>query len=162
VNEHRYLVQKQDIENMDGLQKIHFLNPNAQCTHRSLGDLTGLTGFGFHLMEVQPGYDTTEFHFHYNEDECVYVLSGEGTAQVGDEVFSISEGDFLGYRKGGSAHTIKNTGSEALRCIVVGQRLDSDVVDYPAKEKRIFRTQGLKWKVVNLSDIEDRPIVTKP
>lgn len=161
MTELKYLVKKQDIEKSDKQQKVHFLNSNAQCTHRSLGDLTGLTGFGFHIMEVQPGHDTTEFHFHYNEDECVYVLSGEGRAQIGDDVFTVSEGDFMGYRKGGLAHTIKNVGPDVLRCIVVGQRLDSDVVDYPEKGKRIFRTQGLKWKVANISDLEDRPVIKK-
>ncbi len=108
---------------------------------------------------MQPGYESTEHHCHYNEDECVYVLSGEGVAKVGDEFFPVSAGDFLGYRKGGKAHSLKNTGSTVLNCIVVGQRCESDVVDYPGQEKRIFRTRGLSWKVVDLSNVEDRPIV---
>ena len=85
------------------------------------------------------------------------MLSGEGIATIGDESMTISEGDFLGYRKGGLAHTIKNTGSHVLRCIVVGQRLESDAADYPEQEKRIFRASGLSWKVVDLSDVDDRP-----
>lgn len=157
--EEKYILKKEDIEKNDGLRKTHFLNSNAQCINKCIGDIVGLTGFGFHIMEVQPGYDSTEHHFHYNEDECVYVLSGEGTATVGEEVFSVSEGDFLGYRKGGLAHSLKNTGTSVLKCIVVGQRLESDVVDYPNQEKRIFRSKGLSWKVVDFSNVADRPVI---
>ena len=111
-------------------------------------------------MKVQPGHDSTEHHFHYNEDECVYILSGQGTAIIGDERFSVSEGDLLGYRKGGMAHSLKNTGVKVLKCIVVGQRLESDVVDYPNQRKRIFRASELSWKVDDFADINDRPTVT--
>ena len=155
----KYILKKEDIEKNEAKKKQHFLNDNAQCANKSLGDSVGLTGFGFHIMEVQPGHDSTEHHFHYNEDECVYILSGQGTAFVGEESYSVSEGDFLGYRKGGLAHSLTNTGASVLKCIVVGQRLESDVVDYPNQGKRIFRSRGLSWKVVDFADINDRPIV---
>jgi uncharacterized cupin superfamily protein len=155
------LIKKDTIEAMDGQQKEHFLNSNARCVNKSLGDLAGITGFGFHITEIQPNRDSTEYHFHYNEDECVYILSGQGTAQIGDETAQVSKGDFLGYRKGGPAHTIRNTGSEVLKCIVVGQRLETDVVDYPKQEKRIFRAKGLKWQVVDFADLDDRPVPSK-
>ena len=103
-------MKKEEIENNEGISKTHFLNSNAQCINKSLGDIVGLTGFGFHIMEVQPGKDSTEHHFHYNEDECIYVLSGEGIAKIGDDYFPVSEGDFLGYRKGGMPHSIKKYG----------------------------------------------------
>lgn len=161
MSDDTYLVTKAQIAAMAGQPKAHFLNENARSTNKSLGDLTGLTGFGFHIHEVEPGRDTTEHHLHYGEDECVYVLSGEGTAQVGDESFAVSEGDFLGYRKGGKAHSITNTGSTPLRCIVVGERAPSDTVDYPAQGKRMFRAPGLAWKVADFDDLEDRPVPPK-
>lgn len=157
MTDERYLVSAAEIEQMDGQRKTHFLEPKAQCINKSLGDLTGLTGFGFHLMEVQPGQMSTEPHVHYREDECVFILSGEGTAQVGAETFAVSAGDFLGYRKGGLPHGITNTGTEVLRCIVVGERGDTDIVDYPGQAKRMFRTKGLDWNVVDIADISDRP-----
>jgi uncharacterized cupin superfamily protein len=156
-----YVLKASDISAMDATPKNHAMNPNAQCMNRSLSEATGMTGLGFHIIEVQPERDSTEFHMHYNEDECVYILEGTGTAQVGDDIFEVGAGDFLGYRKGGLAHTIKNTGSTVLKCIVAGQRLESDVVDYPNAGKRIYRTTGLPWKVVDFADTQDRP-VAKP
>ncbi len=149
-----YIVSKAEIDTMPGLEKTHFLNPNARRVNKSLGDLTGLTGLGFHIIEVEPGCETTEFHVHHHEDECVYILSGSATSVIGDEEHAVGAGDFIGYRAGGLAHSIRNTGTETLRCIVVGQRLAHDVGDYPDKRKRIFRNAGVEWNVVDHDHIE--------
>jgi len=153
--DNKYLVTKREIDAMEGLRKTHFLNPNAQRINKSLGDLVGLTGIGFHIIEVAPGHDTTEHHMHHHEDECVFVLQGVGTAYTGEETTRIGPGDFIGYRKGGAAHHISNTGTETLRCIVVGERLAHDVGDYPALGKRVYRNAGMKWNVVDHSDITE-------
>ena len=65
-----YLIKRDAIESMQGLAKTHFLNHKAQRTNKSLGDLTGLTGFGFHIIEVPPGALSTECHVHQFEDEA--------------------------------------------------------------------------------------------
>nr|WP_281493974.1 cupin domain-containing protein [Jannaschia sp. S6380] len=106
------------------------------------------------MIEVAPGDLTTEYHLHHHEDECVYVLDGEGTARIGAEFHAIGPGDFLGYRKGGLAHAIENTGAVPLRCLVIGARLPHDVGDYPDRGKRILRQAGLPWNLVDHDAIE--------
>ncbi len=145
---------------MQGLDKIHFLNPNARRRNKSLGDLTGLSAIGFHIIEVQPGHDSTEQHVHFHEEECLYVLEGEAQATIGDETHVIRAGDFVGYRAGGAAHKLTNTGSAVLRCIVVGQRLEHDVADYTELGKRLFRNSGLAWNLVDISNIAE-PVAGK-
>lgn len=156
MSDETYLLTAEDIAAMEGLAKTHFLNPNAQRTNKSLGDATGLTGLGIHLIEVEPGRDTTETHVHHHEDEAVFVLSGTATAQIGDDSVDIGPGDFIGYRKGGLPHNIRNTGSETFRCLVIGQRLDQDVADYTEQGKRIYRNAGLAW------DLADHDALTHP
>ena len=150
------LVTREEIAAMPGLHKVHFLNPAAVRINKSLGDLTGLTGLGFHLIEVEPGHETTEHHMHHHEDECVFILSGEALALIGDRSCPVKAGDFLGYRKGGLAHSIRNTGSETLVCLVAGERLAHDVGDYPRVGKRIFRNAGMAWNLV------DHAAITQP
>lgn len=150
-----YLVPRAEIDAMAGLRKAHFLNPGARRINKSLGDLAGLTGFGFHIIEVDPGDETTEHHVHHHEDECVYVLSGTATAVIGDEEHPVGPGDFIGYRKGGLAHSIRNTGPETLRCVVVGERLAHDVGDYPRRGKRLYRNAGLEWNLVDHAAIQN-------
>ena len=137
-----------------GSLRTHFLNENAIRLDKSLGDLAGLKNLGFHIIEVEPGYESTEFHFHHNEEECCYVLSGEATITIGKEEYLVGTGDFVGYPAEGEAHTMKNTGESTLICIIAGQRLESDIVDYPNLNKRLY-CHGEKCDLVNIGDIVD-------
>lgn len=150
----KYIVTRDEVADFEGLEKSHFLNKNAVRRNKSLGDLTGLKNIGFHIIEVEPGFETTEFHVHYYEEECLYILDGEAEARIGSETYQVSTGDFVGYRAGGEAHALKNTGTGVLRCIVTGQRLDHDVADYPDLNKRVFRNKDQEWNLVDIDEIE--------
>lgn len=76
------------------------------------------------------------------------MLSGTGEAEIGEHRVPVKAGDFLGYRKGGAAHTIHATGTQTLRCLVIGQRPDHDVADCPRKARRPYRNAGLPWDLV--------------
>lgn len=151
----QYIVTKADIDAYAGLEKAHFLNANARRVNKSLGDLTGLSGIGFHIIEVQPGFESTELHVHYYEEECVYILEGQAEATIGEKIYPVQAGDFIGYRAGGEPHKLINTGNAVLKCIVVGQRLDHDVADYPALNKRIYRNKGRQWNLVDRDRISE-------
>jgi uncharacterized cupin superfamily protein len=148
-----YVLTKTTIETMQGLQKTHFLNNRAKRVNKSLGDLTGLKGIGFHLIEVPSQCFSTEYHVHQYEEECTYILEGNATVFIGEAEYQVGPGDFIGYRAGGLAHTMFNSGSQPLKCIVVGQRLDHDVTDYPELRKRLFRNAGAPWQLVDLDNI---------
>ncbi len=79
---------------------------------------------------------------------------------IGKGTFVVSTGDFITYRAGGKAHKLINTGSPALKYIVVGQRLDHDVADYPALNNRIYRNREIPWNLVNMDDITE-PVAGK-
>ena len=113
-----------------------------------------MSNLGFHIIEVMPGHESTEYHAHHFEDECVYVLSGKATVTINEIDYEISERDFVGYPAGGLPHTMKNIGLEVLRCIVTGQRLTRDVVDYPRLGKRLYR-YGQSNDLVNTSGISN-------
>lgn len=149
----KYLLRAEEIAAFAGTDKAHFLNKSAKRNNKSLGDLTGITGFGFHIIEVPPGHESTEYHKHYHEDECTYVLSGNGIVTIGDENMDIGPGDFIGYRSNGLPHTMKAVGHEKLVCIVVGERRAHDVGEYPRLGKRIYRQAGLPWNLVDIASI---------
>jgi len=156
----KYILTRQDIADYEGIDKTHFLNDNARRNNKSLGDLTGLSCFGFHIIEVPPGNYSTELHRHYHEDECVYILEGQAEATIGDDRFQVGAGDFIGYRAGGLAHTLFNNGDTPLKCIVVGARLDHDTAEYSALRKRIYRNKGLPWNLVDFDNIRE-PVAGK-
>ena len=156
----KYIIRKQEIEAMAGLAKTHFLNQNAQRINKSLGDLVGLKNLGFHIIEVMPGNESTEYHLHHMEDECVYILSVNATVTIDETDYEVSTGDFIGYPAGGLPHTMKNTGSEVLRCIIVGQRLAYDIGDYPRLSKRLYRN-GQTSDLVDISNMTNPKVGKK-
>ena len=138
---------------MEGVRRVHNLNPSAIRIDKSLGDEVGLKNIGIHLISIAPGDKSTELHTHRYEEEAIYVLSGRGTEVIGDQTYKIGPGDFIGFPGGGAAHETLNDGAEALVCLVIGQRLAQDVVDYPRKGKRLFRNSGER-NLVDHSNIE--------
>lgn len=147
-----YLLRAEQIAAMAGIDKVHFLDQGARRLNRSLGDATGLTGIGIHLIEVQPGDASTAHHFHHHEDEAVYVLSGHAIATIGGADFPVGPGDFLGCRKGGLPHSLRNTGAQVLRCLVIGERLAHDICDYPSLGKRLYRDAHLPSRLEAIED----------
>lgn len=146
------LLKAEAIDAMAAESKVHFLNPDAVRVTKSLGDATGLTQMGVHLVTLMPGRASGEYHRHWYEEECVYVLSGQGEAEIDDKKYPIGAGDFLGFPRDGVAHGITNTGAEPLVCLVAGLRLEQDVCDYPRKNKRLYINGG-REDLVDLGDI---------
>ena len=127
---------------LEGVRRVHTLNSAAIRMDKSLGDEVGLKNIGIHLISIAPGDKSTEFHTHKYEEEAIFVLSGRGTEIVGETKQKIGPGDFIGFPAGGDAHETINDGTEPLVCLVIGQRLPQDVVDYPRKGKRLYRNSG--------------------
>lgn len=150
----KLLLKAADIEKMPGERKVHFLNPNAVRINKSLGDAIGLSHIGVHIIHVEPGRDTTEYHKHHYEEECVYVISGKGTLVIEGEVYPFEAGDFVGFPRNTAAHGIVNDGEDTLVCLVMGQRLRQDVSDYPRLKKRLYRNDG-DWDLVDMQHISD-------
>ena len=95
-------------------------------------------------------------YLHICEEECIYILEGTGTARIGDTVLQVEAGDFIAYPAGGEAHDLCKTGSSILKCIIVGQRLDFDIVDYPEQARRLDRANGEKGDLVDMAVIVPR------
>lgn len=149
----KQFVTRTEIAKMAGDAKTHFLNPEARRQQKSLGDVAGLTKLGFHLIEVPIGSVSGEFHRHYCEEECVFILEGTGTARIGESIMQVEAGDFIAYPAGSEAHDLRNTGSVTLKYIIAGQRLDYDITDYPERGKRLYRAKGRDWDLLDLAMI---------
>lgn len=122
--------------------------------NKSLGDAVGLSHIGVHMIYVEPGRDSSEYHLHHYEEESIYVLSGSATAIIGGDRYKIGPGDFIGLPRNCVAHNVINDGEQTLICLVMGQRLAQDVSDYPDHGKRLYRNGG-EWNLVAHEAIVD-------
>ena len=129
----------------------HPLNAKAVRHTRTLSEIAGLGNVGVHLVRVEPGHATTEYHFHHAEEEFLYILSGRGIADVDGREVAVGPGDFLGFPAGGPAHAMRNDGPGDLLYLMAGERRAADVVDYPRKKKRLLKALGHR-QMIDLPD----------
>lgn len=130
---------------------VHPLNPKAIRHSKSLGDAVGFEHIGIHLVRVEPGHDSTQYHRHQAEEEFIYILSGRGLAEIGDETVEVGPGDFMGFAAGGLAHSLSNPFTEDLVYLVGGMRLEFDICDYPKVNTRMYR-RGDQRDYVDLAE----------
>lgn len=156
----RYVIKGAQIAALPARERAHRLNPNGLRREVALGDAAGLTGLGCYLVTLAPGRDSTEPHSHSDEDEAAYVLEGSGELRLGEERVPIAAGDFIGYPKGGPAHVVTNTGDRPLTYLLIAERAPFDVVDYPARGKRVYRRAGAGGEMVDVDAVQ--PISPPP
>ncbi|MDR3498248.1 MAG: cupin domain-containing protein [Parvibaculum sp.] len=134
---------------------VHQFNANAVRHTRSPGDLAGLVDMGLHFVRVEPGRETTEHHFHGQDEEFLYVISGHGEAMVGDETFSVGPGDVMAFPKNSPAHSMRVPADADgdLIYLMAGTRSDIDVCTYPRIGLRMYRIDGAK-EYVSQADLK--------
>ena len=75
----------------------------------NLGDPAGLTQFGAYVECLEPGAVTSLRHWHENEDELVFMLSGEMVVYEGDKVTTIGAGQGAAFPAGApTGHYLRN------------------------------------------------------
>src|SRR4051812_28032744 len=86
-----------------------------RVTAKALGVPAGGAQLGATLTEIPPGAIGYPFHFHCGVEEAIYILSGSGTARLGDERVAVRAGDYIAHPIGPEhAHQMINDGSEPL------------------------------------------------
>ncbi len=138
------LLRAAEIDAMQEIANVHQFNKNAVRQTRSIGDLLGLTSLGIHLVRLEPGAESTQFHFHHVDEEFVYILSGWGIAEIGDGEYKIGPGDFMAFTRQSLPHAMRNPFEEDLVYLMGGNRSAIDVCDYPRINRRMYRVDGQK------------------
>ncbi|MFL5344949.1 MAG: cupin domain-containing protein [Hyalangium sp.] len=117
----------------------HPLNPNSLLRGISLSEQVGLQRLGFHLLRIPPGKESFIFHLHQSEEEFLYILSGRGIAELGEESVEVGPGDFMGFPTPSVGHHLRNPFQEELVYISGGERRQVEVADFPRLGKRLVR-----------------------
>ncbi len=68
--------------------------------------------------EAAPPGTVTPFHLHHDSDEATYVLDGEFTFKIGDEI-TVGGAGTCAFMPRGLAHAWKNTGPQTGRALFI-------------------------------------------
>jgi uncharacterized cupin superfamily protein len=107
---------------------------------RRLGKAAGLTQFGVNLCTLKPGAASSQRHWHENEDEFVYVLSGEVVlCEDGGETV-LKPGDAAAWKSGvQNGHCLINRSNRDAVVIEVGTRAAAERAHYSDIDMQVVR-----------------------
>jgi uncharacterized cupin superfamily protein len=99
---------------------------------KRLGNAVGLDQFGVNLTRLKPGAQSSQRHWHANEDELVYILEGEVVlCEEGGETV-LRPGDAAGWKAGvANGHCLINRTSRDAVFIEIGTRAKHEQANYP-------------------------------
>ena len=111
-------------------------------------DAGGLAQFGAYVETLQPGSRSSDRHWHEEEDEFLYMLSGEATVIEEDGVHLLLPGDAACWPAGtANAHQVLNRSKAPCTYLIVGTRASRDVVHYPDRGEVLYN-EADRWRLL--------------
>lgn len=115
-------------------------------------DSGGLTQFGAYAETLQPGAISSYRHYHEEEDEFLYVLSGEATVVEDDGEHPLHRGDAACWPAGAAnAHQVVNRSDAPCAYLIFGTRMARDVTHYPDAGRVLYDEDG-SWRLHRADD----------
>lgn len=108
--------------------------PGRAASLKAQGTETGESMMVFE--ELAPPGTETQFHLHHESDEAMFVLSGEFTFKIGDDISKGGPGTYA-FMPRGQPHAWKNTGTEPGRVLIIYT---------PAAAGKMFETMSRSGK----------------
>ncbi len=129
-------VPKIDISQVPERQGSGYPSPFAEAASarikQALGDAGGLTDFGVNLTRLPPGAWSSQRHWHTDEDEFLYVLSGKLSLVTDAGEQPLVAHDFAAFPKNrADGHHLVNRGTQMAVYLEIGSRHALDRCHYP-------------------------------
>ncbi len=134
-----FKVRSEELAKLNSEQKSRIVYRTSD-----IGRYFGMERIALHHIVLDPGYRTSYPHAESLEEEFILVLKGRPTAWIDGQLFSLEEGDCVGFPAGtGSAHTLINNDCAPCEFLVAGdstkrENLCSFPVNPELKESRSF------------------------
>jgi uncharacterized cupin superfamily protein len=98
---------------------------------------------GVAIEELPAGMQTAPAHYHFLEEEHLYILEGSLTLRLGAGSHRMQQGDYCCFPAGQKAgHTLVNDTAAPCRYVIVGENKPDEVVVYTDSNKVLVRPLG--------------------
>jgi uncharacterized cupin superfamily protein len=115
---------------------------------KRLGNAVGLDQFGVNLTTLKPGAWSSQRHWHENEDELVYVLSGELVLCEDSGETVLKPGDAAGWKAGvPNGHCLINRTQQDAVYLEIGSRARREKATYSDIDMLVERDEaGFRYR----------------
>lgn len=125
-----------NVINQDELEPTDMRQGKFHVRGRRFGPHTGNQQLGGQLLELGPGERAFPFHFHCANEEAIFVISGAGTARLGNTRVNVRAGDWIACPVGPEhPHQMINDGDVPLVYLAISTQHKCEVVGYPDSKK---------------------------
>lgn len=125
-----------NVVNRDEVDPNEMKKGKHHAITRRFGPLAGNQQIGATLTELPPGAISYPFHYHCANEEAIYVLSGTGSARIGDARVAVRAGDWIAHPIGPAhPHQMINDGTEPLVYLALSTSHKAEIVGYPDSKK---------------------------
>jgi uncharacterized cupin superfamily protein len=108
----------------------------------------GLTQFVAHVQTLQPGSRSGDRHWHEEEDELLYMLSGEATVIEEDSPHTLHPSDAACWPASmANAHQVVNHSDAPCSYLIFGSRAVPDVVHSPERGEILRAFEDGTWRI---------------
>ncbi len=128
---HPNVVNESELDWIEGGSGSRFSSQRKQLTAA-----TGAEKLGASLFRVPPGKCAFPQHYHYANEEGVYILEGSGVMRLGDQRVKVGQGDYIAMPVGPQhAHQLINDSDQPLTYLCISTMTSPEVVGYPDSQK---------------------------
>ena len=139
------IIRKGSVAGVDGSGYPEGLNQLGAYLAYPLSDEGGLTQFGAFTEHLMPGSQSSQRHWHEEEDEFLYVLEGGVTGVEDDGEHILTPGMAACWPRGvANAHCLRNRSDKPVFYFVVGTRLENERCHYPDIDLHYSRQDGVR------------------
>jgi uncharacterized cupin superfamily protein len=118
-------------------------NFNIRYKHLTMAACGDDYHVGVAIEELPAGMQTAPAHYHFIEEEHLYILEGSLTLRLGAATHRMKAGDYACFPAGQKAgHTLVNEGDQTCRYVIVGENSPNEVVVYTDTNKVLVRPLG--------------------
>ncbi len=111
---------------------------------RKVGDHAGLNVYGVNIVSLPPGGASAQRHWHENEEEFTYIMSGELVLITDDGEETVTAGHMMGFPAGyQNGHHLVNRSEENAVYMEIGTRCRDEVCHYPDIDLRFVGRNGV-------------------
>jgi uncharacterized cupin superfamily protein len=91
---------------------------------------------GMSVYDLPPGEAVCPYHFHWGDEEWLFVLTGTPTVRTPGGEQTLEPGDVVCFPVGpDGAHSVRNAGGEPVRVAMVANKHEFGIIEYPDSDK---------------------------